>query len=107
MVVNNGQFKPGKDPKRNTKGRGPGAQAKVLSVLCAVFTKAKNLKAFKEGLQSECDTNPTLFLRTYFYLLPEDRTSSDAVGFAAMSPSQAAESMDLATSPPEKEANVK
>ncbi len=101
-----GDFKQGKDPRRKV-GRPKGAvggRTKALHVLDAIFADEGNLKKLKDALQAWFDKSPVAFFKLMGVpLIPKkaieggDDTSND-VGYATMTPAEAAQSMDRSTS---------
>ncbi len=97
--MSNGQFQPGKDPRRNTKGSPKSGRSKALALVDAICKEPKNLKSLKDALQTEFDSSPLAFFHSIIVpLRPKDTSSGEeAVGYALLTPSDACAAMDTAT----------
>ena len=92
-------FQKGPDPNRNTKGRPIGGRSKAIGLVDKICSKAKNLKAMEKDLQAKFDASPVwFFMNIVMPLAPKQKdTGLVSIGFATMTPADAADAMDQAT----------
>lgn len=101
MTKHSGQFKTGVDPRRCTSGRKVCGRSKAIALVDEICGMAKNLKTLKKKLQSCFDADPIAFFNSIIVpLRPRtDVIVDDVVGYAQMTPAEAADQMDEATVP--------
>lgn len=105
MKKHPGQFKPGSDARRCMTGRKKCGRSRAIALIDEICDKAKNLRNLKKKLQVLFDVDPVVFFNTIIVPLRprEIETLDDSVGFAAMTPAEAAAQMDASTVPEESD----
>ncbi|KKM89466.1 hypothetical protein LCGC14_1248350 [marine sediment metagenome] len=100
--MHSGSFKAGHDERRGTKGRGKCGRNKALGVLDDLLAEKGNLKLLAAALQDEFLVDPAKFFWVRVVpILPREAAETvltSMLGFAALTPAEAAEAMDDATS---------
>lgn len=100
MTTKPGQFKTGKDSRRNMGGRPLCGRSQAIALVDKICAKPKNLKKLEKVLQEHFDKDLLVFFHSIIVpLRPKEAVDAlDAeVGYAAMTPAEAAEEMDKAT----------